>query len=736
MLKRETYRITGLNCASCAAKAESAIKNLNGVSEVYVNFAMSTLDVAFDDTIVGLSSFEKALAGYEYRLLPFSSQSGDEVMALHAKRMKVLTIKVIISFVFTLPVFVISMFFLHQLQQQQWLLLLLSIPVVFYCGGEFHSNAVKNLRKFKFDMDVLISVSTLTAFIFSLFNSFNTSNAYWNSHPLIYFESATVIISFILLGRLLEERAKRSTSRDIELLLHKQPRQVLVLVKGQETIISIEEVREGDMLRLKPGDVVPVDGIICGGAGFIDESMYSGEPLPVEKSEGDKLTSGTVVENGFLLMNAVTTGEGSTFSRIVNLIKDAQKDKPPVQHLADRIAAVFVPVVFGIALTTFFVWLISGVDNAFEQAVSAFVSVLIISCPCALGLALPTAFVAGLGKAYQHGILIKNLKTLEKSGKVNSIVFDKTGTLTTGNIKVNEICWMNGAQSSEYLNILYVVASMSEHPLSKAIMRHCNVRDFININIGESTYIKSAGIKVVADTHLFLLGNMRLMKENAVAIDDKIILQINAHEERANTVVFFSRDTTLLAYIVLSDEVKNGASTMIKRLVQAGYKIALCTGDNHTSATAVGCHLGISEINSNMTYEQKGDLILQKQKAGEIVAFVGDGINDAYAMNMADIGIAMEQGSAVTIETADVVLMRKECNLLITAFQISRLTYNTIKQNFMWAFIYNVIAIPVAAGVLFPLAGITFNPMIAGIAMALSSFSVVINSLRLKFKRV
>lgn len=736
VLKKETYRITRLSCASCAAKAESSIKNLNGVTEVQVNFALGTLDVAFDDTVVDLTVFEKVLAVYEYRLRPFNSSTADAIVLSHAKRMKVLMVKTIIAFAFTLPVFVISMFYMHQMQYQQWLLLMLSIPVVFYCGWEFHSNTIKSLRKFKFDMDVLISISTLTAFIFSLINSFNFGNGYWNSHPLIYFESATVIISFILLGRLIEERAKQSTSKDIGLLLQKQPRQVSILEKGQEVLISIDEVKEGDIVCLKPGNIVPVDGVICDGAGFIDESMYSGEPLPVEKAEGDKLISGTLVENGVLLMHAATTGEGSTFKRIVNLIKDAQKNKPPVQHLADRIAAVFVPVVCGIAILVFFIWLLSGYENAFEQAISAFVSVLVISCPCALGLALPTAFVAGLGKAYKHGILIKNLKTLEKSGKINSIGFDKTGTLTVGNIKVHEISWMNGIQGSEYLSMLYVVASMSEHPLSKAIMRHCNVQNVLKLDIVESTYFKSAGIKVVTNSQVFLLGNMRLMKDHDVSISDEILLQIKAHEEKANTVVFFSMGKALLAYVVLSDEVKEGAALMIKKLKQDGYKIALFTGDNHTAAMAVGRYLGISEINSNMTFEEKGDLILQKQKSGEIVAFVGDGINDAYAMKLADIGIAMEQGAAVAIETADVVLMRHECDLLIRALKISRLTYSTIKQNFIWAFLYNIIAIPVAAGVLFPIAGISFNPMIAGIAMALSSLSVVINSLRLKFKHV
>ena len=619
-----------------------------------------------------------------------------------------------------------------------WIMLGFTLPVLLVFGRDFFINAWRQLKHGHANMDTLVAVSTGVAFLFSLFNTLWPT--YWTDRGLeahIYYEAAAVIIALILLGRLLESRAKSNTSTAIRKLIGLQPKEVIrILEDGTEQVIPIKAVQPGDILLVKPGDKIPVDGSVTEGVSFVDESMITGEPVPVEKVTGTHVYTGTINQKGSFKFMAEKVGSETILAQIIKMVQEAQGSKAPVQQLVDRIAAIFVPAVIGIAALTFIGWMIAGGELAFTHALLTSVTVLVIACPCALGLATPTAIMVGIGKGAENNILIRDAQSLEQLCKVQAVVLDKTGTITEGKPVVTVIFWNPGIDLRHSMEVLLFMESRSEHPLADAVVLHLT-EEGIKTNLkGEFNSLTGQGIQGVINGESYFVGNRRLLEMNGISRESEQAEQADACSLEGKTVVYFADSKQVLALIVIADRMKPGAVKAIERLQAEGIEVYMLTGDNRITARAVADSIGLKHFKAEVMPSDKADFVKELQQQGKIVAMAGDGINDSQALAQADVSIAMGKGSDIAIDVAKITLITSDLNAIPKAWALSKQTVAAIRQNLFWAFIYNLIGIPLAAGILYPCCGFLLNPMIAAAAMAFSSVSVVTNSLRIKAKKI
>jgi Cu2+-exporting ATPase len=615
-----------------------------------------------------------------------------------------------------------------------WISMVLTAPVLFWFGRNFFINAWKQAKHGKANMDTLVALSTGIAFLFSAFNTIYPE--FWHSrgiHAHVYYEAASVIIAFISLGKLLEEKSKSNTSSAIKKLMGLQPKTVRVVLEGKEQEIPIASVEIGSVIILRPGEKIPVDGAVVSGDSYVDESMITGEPVPVLKEKDDKVFAGTVNQKGSFQFRAEKVGSDTLLAHIIKMVQDAQGSKAPVQKLVDKIAGIFVPVVMAIAVLTFITWMLVGGENAFTHALLTSVTVLVIACPCALGLATPTAIMVGVGKGAENNILIKDAESLELGHKVNAIILDKTGTITEGKPVVTSLIWSPGAERNEdYSRVLYTLENQSEHPLADAVVNSLKEKNISGITLSSFESLTARGVTGSYANETYYVGNRKLMDEKSIAISASLVNEADMLQQKANTVVYFSNSKQILAVIAIADKIKASSKAAIKALQDMNIDVYMLTGDNNQTAAAVAKEVGLAQYKAEVLPSDKADFVKELQAKGKVVAMVGDGINDSHALAQADVSIAMGKGSDIAMDVAKITLITSDLQSIPKALKLSKRTVQTIKQNLFWAFIYNVIGIPLAAGVLYSFNGFLLDPMIAGAAMALSSVSVVSNSLRLK----
>nr|WP_116541842.1 heavy metal translocating P-type ATPase [Pontibacter virosus] len=727
-----------MSCASCALSVESMVGAQPGVSQAAVNFASQTLQVSYDPDQIALTDIQKNVQEIGFDLIIDQENAQEKQEEEQYNRYQALKKRTIAAAILTLPVFIIGMFFMD-MPYGNWIMMVLSAPVLFYFGRNFFINAFKQAKNGKANMDTLVSLSTGIAFLFSMFNTFFPE--FWHTrglHPHVYFEAAAVVIVFIMLGKLLEERAKSNTSTAIKKLIGLQPKTVWLVEGDQEREVPVSEVQKGDLLLVRAGEKIPVDGEVARGTSYVDESMISGEPVPVAKQQGDKVYAGTINQKGSFQFVAERVGSETMLAQIIRMVQEAQGSKAPVQKLVDKIAGIFVPVVLVIALVSFTAWFVLGGDNALTQALLALVTVLVIACPCALGLATPTAIMVGVGKGAENGILIKDAESLEQAHKVNAVVLDKTGTITEGKPVVTDVVWADEA-SAHKQNLQTVLLSLemqSEHPLAEAVVRHLKNLEVKSLELDAFDSITGRGVKASLHGTQYLAGNHKLLEEEGVHVEPKLVQLADALRAEAKTVIFFTESQNAVALIAIADQVKPSSAAAIQALQAQGVEVYMLTGDNQQTAASVAAQVGIKSYRAEVLPSDKAAFVKELQAQGKIVAMVGDGINDSHALAQANVSIAMGKGSDIAIDVAKMTLISSDLQQVPKALKLSKQTVRAIKQNLFWAFIYNLIGIPIAAGVLYPLYGFLLDPMIAGAAMALSSVSVVTNSLRLKVQKL
>ena len=734
---KETFQVLGMSCAVCALNVETTLGAQEGVYEAKVNFAGSTVLVDYNPQVITPVELQKAVEAAGYELVVENTEDTDQADRLQREEFLALKRKTIGAIVLAIPVFVIGMFFMH-MPYGNWIMLAFTIPVMAFFGRDFFVHAYMQLKHGRANMDTLVAVSTGVAFLFSLFNTIWPE--YWTSRGLeahVYYEAAAVIIALILLGRLLEAKAKFSTSTAIKKLMGLQPKTVTkILADGSEEEVPIREVAVGDVLVVKPGEKIPVDGEVTEGASFVDESMITGESIPVEKVKGQPVYAGTINEKGSFRFRADKVGGETVLANIIRMVQEAQGSKAPVQKLVDRIAGIFVPVVMGIAVITFIVWMLIGGDLAFTHALLTSITVLVIACPCALGLATPTAIMVGIGKGAEHNILIKDAESLELMYRVNAIVLDKTGTITEGKPVVTDIHWTPGAEDERYQSILLQIERRSEHPLADAVVQKFKEKVVNEISVSDFENQTGKGVTAKVGDKVYLVGNRALMDVNHVVLDDDNEKLAVRWEGDGKTVVFFAGEGRVLALVAIADKIKESSRQAIATLHEKGIDVYMLTGDNALTARAVADQVGIRHFKAEVMPGEKANFVEALQHEGKVVAMVGDGINDSQALAQADVSIAMGKGSDIAMDVAKVTLITSDLNVIPRAIALSHQTVRAIRQNLFWAFIYNIIGIPLAAGVLYGINGFLLNPMIAAAAMAFSSVSVVTNSLRIKWKKL
>lgn len=716
-----------MSCAACAASSQKVLSRMNGVKDVNVNYANKSCEISYDAEEVTFDAMKTKLSRLGFALLEDTEKTRLETEAKAKARFKELKTKLIVGITLSIPLLIFGMFLMN-FPYANWIMLGLTIPLVFWIGQEFYINAWKQLKVGQANMDTLVAMGTGTAFLFSLVNTFFPEILLNQGvEPHVYYETAGILITLILLGRFLEERAKAQTSEAIKKLLNLQVKTANVVQNGEIIPTPIDAVRLGDSILIKPGEKIPVDGTIIEGQSAIDESMITGESVPVLKKIGDKAIGATINQTGTFTMKTEKVGSDMLLSQIIKMVQTAQGSKAPIQNLVDKIASIFVPVVVTIATLSALIWYVIGPEPQQINAIIAFVTVLIIACPCALGLATPTAIMVGVGKGAELGILIKGAVSLEAAKDLDTIVFDKTGTLTEGKPTITKITdYTPNASATELANIIYQIEKRSEHPLANAIVNFCenyfSEEELKKIDIDYFENIVGKGIRAKVKNDEYLIGNQALMKtvfiENIPSTDSK------------DTIVYVAKNGKLLRSIEIADTIKHEAKSAISTL--KNYELHLLTGDNQQTAEKVAAEFGLTNVKAEVLPEDKINYIKALQAQGKKVAMIGDGINDSPALAQADVGIAMGTGTDVAIESADITLLKGDLSRIAKAIELSKNTNKTIRQNLFWAFIYNIIGIPIAAGVLYPFLGFTLNPMIAGAAMAFSSVSVVLNSLKLK----
>ena len=730
---KKTFPVLQMSCASCAISAESIVKGLVGVSNASVNFATATLSVEYQPEVITPEQIRTAVqdGGYDLLIEDDKDTAADALEDMHIKKFNIIKKKTIFAVIFSLPVVIIGMFFMD-IPHANEIMWVLSTPVIFWLGRDFFINAWKQAKHRSANMDTLVALSTSVAYLFSVFNTLFPQ--FWldrGVHPHVYFEAACVIIAFILLGRLLEEKAKGNTSSSIKKLIGLQPKTVTVSENGNYTELPIEQVNIGNIIVVKPGEKVAVDGVVIEGLSYVDESMLSGEPIPVLKKEGEKVYAGTINQKGAFLFQAEKVGADTMLSQIIRMVQEAQGSKAPVQKLVDKIAGIFVPFVMSIALLSLAVWFIYGGSDGITHGILALVTVLIIACPCALGLATPTAIMVGIGKGAEKGILIKDAESLELAKKVDAVVLDKTGTITEGRPVVTDVYWLSGDDSKK--DVLYSLEKQSEHPLADAVTNY--LTGIVPVPILEFESITGKGVIGLVDGEKYFVGNKKFLDENGVIVDNLLLEKMENSSHSSKTMIWFSDSKKTIALIAITDEIKTTSLSAIQQLQSSGIEVYMLTGDNYATAKEIALKVGINHFHAEVLPQDKAEFVRQLQSKGKVVAMVGDGINDSTALAQADLSIAMGKGSDIAIDVAKMTIISSDLTKISEAIKLSKQTVATIRQNLFWAFVYNLIGIPLAAGVLYPINGFLLNPMIAGAAMVLSSVSVVSNSLRLKWTK-
>ena len=732
-VSKKSFPVTGMTCAACASSVESMLGHTEGVYNASVNFANSTVLVEYDSAM-DLSDLQNAVRQIGYDIIVDAEDPTEVQEELSKKHYVSIKKRTLWSAILTLPIFLLGMFFMDWVLGR-WISLVLAVPILFWFGRSFFINALKQARFGKANMDTLVALSTGIAFLFSAFNTFFPE--FWLSkgmEPHVYYEAATVIITFISLGKLLEEKAKSNTSSAIKKLIGLQPKTLKVIADGEEREIPISSVKVGQTILVRPGEKIPVDGTVSKGSSYVDESMITGEPVPVEKTKDEKVFAGTVNQKGSFQFVADRVGGETLLSQIIKMVQEAQGSKAPVQKLVDRIAGIFVPVVMTISVVTFITWMFLGGEDAFTHALLTAVAVLVIACPCALGLATPTAIMVGIGKGAEHNILIKDAESLELGYKVNAIVLDKTGTITEGKPVVTDMVFADHVTDHRALEqILYAMEGQSEHPLAEAVVSFLKNRKVNPIEILNFNSITGKGVRAEAlDGTQYLVGNHKLMVEKGIAMDDNLGHMVEGLEQEAKTVIYFGGGGKVKAILTIMDSIKESSKEAIREMQGNGMEVYMMTGDNKMTAEAVSQQVGIKSYEAEVLPSEKADFVKRLQESGKVVAMVGDGINDSQALAQADVSIAMGKGSDIAMDVAKMTLITSDLNAIPKALKLSHKTVIGIRQNLFWAFIYNIIGIPIAAGLLYPINGFLLDPMIAGAAMAFSSVSVVLNSLRLK----
>ena len=785
------YKISGMTCNHCKELVEKILQNVKGVDKVTVELKQG---IAIVDMLnhIDLETFKKVLKDSNYmiynindpietRLPEVTSQKsdgfkGEYYCPMHCegnktypepgncpvcgmdliplkptaddedKTYRSLVKKMKISLIFTVPIFLISMtdllednplLLLMNQYSWNWVQLVLSIPVVFYACWMFFERAWSSIIRLSFNMFTLIGIGTAVAWLFSLIamffpevfpNEFKTESG----TVFVYFEATTVILTLVLLGQLLEARAHSQTNGAIKELMKLAPTDATLVTEQGDKIISINDIKVGDKLRVKPGDKIPVDGVILDGQSNIDESMITGEPIPVNKSMGDKVSSGTINGVNSFVMKAEKVGADTLLSQIIQMVNDASRSKAPIQKLADKVSKYFVPIVIIISIITFFAWKFLGPEPALVYAFVNAIAVLIIACPCALGLATPMSIMVGIGKGAQNGVLIKNAEALEKLVKVDVLITDKTGTLTQGKPSVEKIVNIKGISDIRLIEVSASLNQFSEHPLAEAIVSYAME---VRVNLVEPIDFKAVmgkGVSGFIDKHLILVGNNKLMEEHQVKLSSDIENIVEEYQLMGKTVSYIAINNSVEGFIVISDAIKKSSKEAIEKLQSKGIEVLMLTGDNKNTAKAVADSLNLASYKAECLPEDKLKIIKDFQKRGKIVAMAGDGINDAPALAQSDVGIAMGTGTDVAIESSEVTLVKGDLMGIVKAVNLANAVMKNIKENLFFAFIYNFLGVPIAAGVLFPFFGILLSPMIAAAAMSFSSVSVIVNALRLK----
>lgn len=723
-----------MSCAVCAGNVESTVQALSGVEKASVNFAAGTLTVTYNPSVITLEVMQAAVQAAGYDLIveaedPVAMQ--EEKARMHYKILRRNTIG---AWTLSIPLALLGMVFMH-VPFGNWIMMVLALAIMIFFGRSFYVNGVRHALKGKANMDTLVALSTSIAFLFSLFNTL--CPGFWlgkGLEPHVYYEASGVIIAFVLLGKLMEERAKNSTSSAIKGLMGLQPKTARLVTDGREEEVPISNLQVGNVVSVRPGEKIPVDGTLLQGSSSVDESMLSGEPIPVEKNAGDRVLAGTINQKGAFTMEATSVGGTTVLAQIVQMVQSAQGSKTPVQRIVDKISGIFVPVVVLLSFLTFVCWLVIGGESYFSYALLSAVSVLVIACPCALGLATPTALMVGMGKGAEQHILIKDAFALENLCKVDTVVLDKTGTLTEGVPVVTDSYWISD-DNIRYLDVLYTAEQKSEHPLASAILcwleesgaKVCEAENFESLT--------GRGVRIQVEGVTYWVGSQGLLDIFQAGIPEKVRKQIGQWQEDGQSVVFYGQETRLLAVLAISDRIKPTSAEAVKELKKQGIEVHLLTGDGVRTAERVAATLDIGYYKAEVMPNDKEEYIISLQQQGKKVAMVGDGINDSQALARADVSIAMGKGTDIAMDVAMVTLITSDLLLLPGAIRLSKQTVRLIYQNLFWAFIYNVIGIPLAAGVLFPINGLLLNPMLASAAMAFSSVSVVLNSLRLKFMK-
>ncbi len=730
---RQTYPVFGMTCASCASSVESMLLSVDGVKKANVNLASNTVLIEFDEKKTTPGQMKSALDALGYDLIVEASGGPEANEQIEAAQLRQVRANTLWAIALSVPVFIMAMF-LPYFPYENWIMMALTLVVMGWLGREFFINAWRRLRHGSASMDTLVALGTGSAFFFSAFNTvFPAFLLYHGIEPHVYFESAVVIISMVLLGRYLEQKARRHTSLSIRKLMGLRVKVTRVIRNGIETEIPLGEVVVGDSILIRPGERIPVDGKVTEGRSYVDESMITGEPIPVEKSGGDIVIGATLNTTGSFRMIAEKVGSETMLSQIIRLIQEAQGSKAPIQRLADRIAGIFVPVVLVIALISFAMWYVFGPSPQLTYAFVVLVAVLIIACPCAMGLATPTAVMAGVGRAAEMGILIRDAASIEVLNKADVIVLDKTGTITEGKPSVREVLWgAEGERQEELERILYSAESVSEHPLAIAVCSYYEHKGIQPQNPDEFIVVLGKGIKATIHGKPYLIGNINFMNDEGVIINADSSNKYIEWTQKAWTVLFLADKTNVLGMVAVSDHIKDTAADAVQQLQQMGLQVYMLTGDHESSASMMAIQVGINSYRSDVLPGDKLHFIKELQQQGHKVAMVGDGINDAPALAQADVGIAIGTGTDIAMESAQITLIQGDLEKLVQAIKYSGKIVRIIRQNLFWAFFYNSISIPIAAGILFPFTGFLLNPMIAGAAMAFSSVSVVGNSLRLR----
>ncbi len=730
------FPVTGMSCASCAANIESTLSRQPGVLKASVNLASQIATLEFDPSIVKPQDLKEAVTSSGYDLIIDESEnSREELENLKQERHRSLKNRTILAITLAIPLLLVSMVFMN-IPYANYIMWFLATPILFWSGRSFFINAWKQIRHGSTTMDTLVSLSTGIAYIFSVFNTLFP--AFWHTrglHAHVWFEASGVVIALVLLGRFLEEGAKSNTSSAIKKLIGLQPKTVFkVLASGETREFLISKVNRGDIILVRPGEQIPVDGKVTSGSSYVDESMITGEPVPVLKENGSEVFAGTVNQKGSFQFATEKVGTETLLSSIISMVQEAQGSKAPVQKLVDKVAGIFVPVVVGISLITLVIWWLAGGENGFVRGLLSMITVLVIACPCALGLATPTAIMVGIGKGAENNILIRDAEALEIAHKMNAIVLDKTGTITEGKPSLERIEWRSEDDKKRGTDILFSLEKISEHPLAEAVVRNLSEKaSAVPVTGVES--LTGRGIAGMHDGTQYYAGGLRLMNEKGIALESRLKEFGEREEENAGTVIWFSDSENALAVMSVSDKIRESSSEAVRQFGKMGIDVHLVTGDNQKTAEAVARKCGIASFRAGMMPAEKADFVKQLQGQGKTVGMAGDGINDSQALATADISIAMGKGSDIAIDAAKMTIIGNDLSVIPSAIRLSRNTVRTIRQNLFWAFIYNIIGIPLAAGILYPINGFLLNPMIAGAAMAMSSISVVSNSLRLKYSK-